>query len=81
MQLFSVYTYSCHAVRNLAHTCIRTVIQCFNYHLGTLTQSRVISTSMVQGEDIIRNRAVPGEGSKALCSVAHGGCERNFYPP
>lgn len=53
---------------------------CWNFCLCALTQGTVISTSMVEGDDIIRDGPVPGERSKAVCSAAHGGCERNPYP-
>lgn len=36
--------------------------------------------SMVEGDDVIRDGAVPGERPNAVCSAAHGGCEPNPHP-
>lgn len=49
--------------------------------MGDLTKGGVISPSMVERDDVIRYRAVPGEGPEATRPTTHGGCECNSYPP
>lgn len=49
--------------------------------MGDFTKGGVISTSMVERDDVVRYRAVPGERPEATCPATHGGCECNPHPP